>query len=200
MKTFLLPSNKLELRRQRTIDMIRTGREMDVELATEIYSPPRRWPKVSQGLRFWLSLHQLDFRFLTTLCRCRIKGYLASREFEFVPGFRCLYGNIVCDGAYLFDARFVDYADVYVGRGTGFSYQNMVITSAHAMEDMKTVLAREIVIGENVWITSRVTILGGVHIGRNSVIGAGSVVTRDIPPDVFAAGNPATPIKKVNRG
>ena len=180
--------------------MIRGGREMDVELSTEVYSSARPLPEVSQRLRFWISLHQLNFRFLSAFCQSIIKGYLASRKCQFVPGFRCLYGNIVCDGVSLFDARLVDYADTYIGGGTGFSYQNMVITSAHAMEDMKTVLAREIVIGENVWITSRVTILGGVHIGRNSVIGAGSVVTRDIPPDVFAAGNPATPIKRVNRG
>jgi maltose O-acetyltransferase len=45
-----------------------------------------------------------------------------------------------------------------------------------------------------------VTILSGVRIAENSVIGAGSVVTRDIPPNVFAGGDPCKPIKAVQRG
>ena len=46
------------------------------------------------------------------------------------------------------------------------------------------------VIEDNVWIGGGVSILGGVTIGRNSIIGAGSVVTRDIPANVIAVGNP----------
>ena len=52
-------------------------------------------------------------------------------------------------------------------------------------------------IGDNVWIGSRVIILQGVTIGANSVVGAGSVVTRDIPPSVFAAGSPARVIAPI---
>lgn len=51
--------------------------------------------------------------------------------------------------------------------------------------------AREIIIGDNVFIGSRVIILKGVTVGKDSVIGAGSVVSRSIPPSVIAAGNPA---------
>ena len=54
------------------------------------------------------------------------------------------------------------------------------------------------VIGDNVWITSNVTILPGVCIGSNTVIGAGSVVTNDIPSGVFAAGNPCKVIKSID--
>ena len=49
---------------------------------------------------------------------------------------------------------------------------------------------KPIVIGDNCWIASNVTICGGVHVGEGSVIGAGSVVIRDIPSHSFAAGNP----------
>ena len=52
--------------------------------------------------------------------------------------------------------------------------------------------ARPIVLEENVWISVRAIIGKGVTIGRNSIVGAGSVVTKDIPPNVIAAGNPAT--------
>lgn len=54
-----------------------------------------------------------------------------------------------------------------------------------------------VVIGDNVWIGSRVIILAGVTIGGNSVIGAGAVVTKSIPPDTLAAGNPARPIRSL---
>ncbi|MBQ0111455.1 MAG: acyltransferase [Oscillospiraceae bacterium] len=58
-----------------------------------------------------------------------------------------------------------------------------------------SVMAKEIVIGDNVWIGQRATILKGVHIGEGAIIGACSVVTRDVPPHSIVAGNPAKVIK-----
>ena len=58
--------------------------------------------------------------------------------------------------------------------------------------------AKPITIGSNCWIASNVTVCGGVTIGDNCVIGAGSVVTRDIPRGVFAAGNPCRVIRKLS--
>ena len=52
-----------------------------------------------------------------------------------------------------------------------------------------------VVIGNDVWIGDRVTILPGVHIGDGCIVGAGAVVTKDIPPYAIAAGNPAKVIK-----
>lgn len=54
-----------------------------------------------------------------------------------------------------------------------------------------------IILEENVWLGARVIVLKGVRIGRDSVIGAGSVVTRDIPPSSVAAGSPARVIRSV---
>ncbi|KAE8162882.1 trimeric LpxA-like protein [Aspergillus tamarii] len=56
---------------------------------------------------------------------------------------------------------------------------------------------KEVHIEDDVWIGGSVIILGGVRIGRGSTVGAGSVVTRDVPPFHFAAGNPARVIKKI---
>lgn len=56
----------------------------------------------------------------------------------------------------------------------------------------------EIVIGNNVWLGDKVTICGGVHIGDNVIIGANSVVTRDIPANSMAAGIPARVIKQIS--
>ncbi len=58
-------------------------------------------------------------------------------------------------------------------------------------------LNKPVFIGKNVWICSNVTILPGVHIGDNSVIGAGSVVTKDIPANVIAFGNPIKIHRKI---
>ena len=54
-----------------------------------------------------------------------------------------------------------------------------------------------IAIGDNVWVGGNSVILPGVHIGSNTVIGAGSVVTKDIPDGVIAAGNPCRVIRKI---
>ena len=55
-----------------------------------------------------------------------------------------------------------------------------------------------VIIGENCWIGEKAIILPGVTIGDNAVIGAGSVVTRDIPANTIAVGNPARVIKSFN--
>jgi acetyltransferase-like isoleucine patch superfamily enzyme len=59
--------------------------------------------------------------------------------------------------------------------------------------------SRPIVLEENVWLGARVIVLSGVTIGANSVIGAGSVVTRDIPPRSIAVGQPAQVIRSIDR-
>ena len=59
------------------------------------------------------------------------------------------------------------------------------------------IVARPITVGDRVWIGGNTTILGGVHIGDEAVIGAGSVVTRDIPPKVVAVGNPCRVLRPI---
>lgn len=78
-----------------------------------------------------------------------------------------------------------------------------IYTPNHA-EDIKRrlegwELPEAITIGNNVWIGGSVTITPGVSIGDNSIIGAGSVVTRDIPDNVVAVGNPCRPIRAIRK-
>jgi len=54
------------------------------------------------------------------------------------------------------------------------------------------------IIGDNVSIGSNTTILGGIHIGSNSIVGAGSVLTKDVPSGVIVVGNPAIVLREVN--
>jgi acetyltransferase-like isoleucine patch superfamily enzyme len=98
----------------------------------------------------------------------------------------------------LADTFIVAWAPIYIGKNTTFSYGNSIINSTHDFEDFYTVIGKTVIIGENTWVTSNCTILGGVKIGNNTVIGAGSVVVNDIPSGVFAAGNPCKVIKNIS--
>jgi maltose O-acetyltransferase len=69
--------------------------------------------------------------------------------------------------------------------------------SFHEIEPGWPLYQRPVTIGNNVWLGQNVVVLPGVTIGDNSVIGANSTVTRDIPPDVFAAGVPAKVVRKL---
>lgn len=98
----------------------------------------------------------------------------------------------------LADTLILSYAPVFIGDNCSFSYRNVLITSTHDFSDFSKVIVKPITIGNNVWITTNVTVLPGVTIGDNTVIGAGSVVTSDIPSGVFAAGNPCKVIKEID--
>ena len=69
-------------------------------------------------------------------------------------------------------------------------------TDAHT-DDYRAGKDRPVVIEDNVWLGLNVVVLKGVHIGENSVIGANSVVTKDIPANVIAAGNPCKIIRHI---
>jgi acetyltransferase-like isoleucine patch superfamily enzyme len=78
-----------------------------------------------------------------------------------------------------------------------------LITSSHPLEPSSRrdgVIAKPIIIERNVWIAAGATIIGGVTVGENSVIAAGSVVTTDIPANSLAGGNPARVIRSIADG
>jgi maltose O-acetyltransferase len=76
-----------------------------------------------------------------------------------------------------------------------------LLTACHPIDaaERNTLIeyAKPIVINDNVWIGGGVIITPGVTIGMNSIIGAGSVVTKDIPGNVIAAGNPCRVIREI---
>jgi maltose O-acetyltransferase len=80
------------------------------------------------------------------------------------------------------------------------TYCIMMDNDFHSLEPEKRQVkppSAPIILEENVWLGARVIVLRGVTIGKGSVIGAGSVVTKDIPPGVLAAGSPARVIRKL---
>ncbi len=100
-----------------------------------------------------------------------------------------------------FNLTLVDDTDIYVGDDCMFAPNVVIATSGHPvlpiLREHNYVYNIPVRIGRNVWVGSGVQILPGVSIGDNSVIGAGSVVTNDIPANVIALGVPCRVIREI---
>lgn len=87
---------------------------------------------------------------------------------------------------------------ILIGNNVKVGGNTTIMDGDYHSEDYRSGQPKEIVIEDNVWIGYSCLILKGVHIGKNSVIGAGSVVTKDIPEDTIAAGVPCKIIKHID--
>ena len=101
-----------------------------------------------------------------------------------------------------YNLTLVDDANIYIGEKVMFGPGVIVATANHpvnvSLRERMLQYNREVHIGNNVWIGSGVMIMPGVSIGDNTVIGAGSVVTKDIPSNVVAYGNPCRVVRTIN--
>ena len=117
------------------------------------------------------------------------------------PPFFCDYGANIYLGKkcfFNFNCVVLDVCSVTIGEYTLFGPAVQIYTATHPMDAVlrrTREFAKPITIGSDVWVGGGAIILPGVTIGSGVVIGAGSVVTRDIPDDVFAAGNPCRVIR-----
>ncbi|KRL14562.1 sugar O-acetyltransferase [Schleiferilactobacillus perolens] len=120
------------------------------------------------------------------------------------PNFRCEFGrNIhVGDNFYAnYDCVILDGAKVTIGDYVLFGPKVGLYTSNHLFDAKERqiggCIAKPITIGNRCWLAANVTVLPGVTIGNDVIIGAGSVVTHDIPDNVIAAGNPCHVIRAI---
>ena len=135
-----------------------------------------------------------------------LTGRKVDDTFTLIPPFYSAYGldlrvgrkvsiNQCCT---IYDMSGVDIGDeVMIGPNVN------IITTGHALKPSERrayIEAKPIVIEKGVWIAASVTIIGGVTIGENSVIAAGSVVTKDVPANSLAAGVPARVIRSLEEG
>lgn len=120
------------------------------------------------------------------------------------PPFFCDYGGQLRIGARTF-ANFnlvaLDVAPITIGEDVQIGPNVQLLTPTHPIEPgprrAKLEAGEPISIGDNVWLGGGVIVCPGVTIGADTVVGAGSVVTRDLPPGVVAVGNPARVIRRV---
>lgn len=112
--------------------------------------------------------------------------------------FRCDYGSLISvgDGSFVnFDCVFLDAAKITLGKNCWIGPRSQLLTVTHSFDPQQRSqywsVHRPVVLEDDVWLGAGVLVLPGVTIGRGTIVGAGSIVTRDLPPGVLAFGHPA---------
>jgi maltose O-acetyltransferase len=127
-----------------------------------------------------------------------------GEDSELRPPIHCDYGYQTTIGARTFvnwGAVFLDVATIKIGDDVQMGPNVQLLTATHPLDTEprrdKWEAAEPIVIEDNVWLGGGVIVCPGVTIGADTVVGAGSVVTRDLPAGVIAVGSPAKVIRKL---
>lgn len=127
-----------------------------------------------------------------------------GEKFEIEPPFRCDYGYNISVGNNFyanFGCILLDCARIEIGDNVLLAPNVQLYTAYHPTDPQVRLTGKElaspITIGHNVWLGGGVIVCPGVRIGDNTTIGAGSVVTKDIPANVIAVGNPCRVIRQL---
>lgn len=132
----------------------------------------------------------------------KLTGKIVDKSFRLFPPFYTDCGKNITVGKNVFInscCHFQDQGGVFIEDGVLIGHNVVFATLNHDIlpEKRQSIYPAPIKIGKNVWIGSNSTILSGVTIGNDAVIGAGSVVTKDVPENCVVAGNPAKIIKHI---
>jgi len=125
------------------------------------------------------------------------KGISIEHNFHCDFGYNIHVGENFYAG---FNCTILDMAEVRIGDNCLIAPNVGIYTAGHYIHPIdrhKSGFAKPITIGNNIWIGGNCVIIGGVKIGDNSIIGAGSVLTKDVPENTIFAGNPAKKIKAI---
>jgi acetyltransferase-like isoleucine patch superfamily enzyme len=130
-------------------------------------------------------------------------GKKVDDSFLLIPPFYTTGGLDISVGRNVFinqNCTFYDLGGLDIADDVMIGPNVSIITSGHPLEPSQRrafVTARFIAIERNVWIAAGATIIGGVTVGENAVVAAGSVVTRDVPANTLVGGNPARVIRAI---
>jgi maltose O-acetyltransferase len=120
------------------------------------------------------------------------------------PPFYCSYGQNIYIGHNVFLnvlCTILDCNEVHIGHHVMIGPHVQIYTAAHDLQAEARIqgweVAKPIVIEDNVWLGGGAILLPGVRIGQNAVVGAGAVVSRNVPADTIVAGNPAKVIREI---
>jgi maltose O-acetyltransferase len=120
------------------------------------------------------------------------------------PPFRCEYGTRVTIGPGTFanyELLMLDVAPITIGAACQIATRVQLLTATHPIDPAPRRAgwesAEPIVLGDNVWLGGGVIVCPGVTIGDDTVVGAGAVVTRDLPAGVVAVGSPARVLREI---
>jgi acetyltransferase-like isoleucine patch superfamily enzyme len=130
-------------------------------------------------------------------------GKKVDDSFLLIPPFYTAGGDEIRVGRNVFvnqNCTFYDLGGLDIADDVMIGPNVSLLTTSHPVEPSRrraVTIGRPIVIEKNVWIAAGAIIIGGVTVGANSVVAAGSVVTRDVPPNTFVGGNPARVIRSI---
>jgi acetyltransferase-like isoleucine patch superfamily enzyme len=131
-----------------------------------------------------------------------LTGRQVDETFLLIPPFYTAGGDEIRVGRNVFvnqNCTFYDLGGLDIADDVLIGPNVSLITTGHALDpaQRRTTIGKPIVIERNVWIAAGATVVGGVTVGENSVVAAGSVVTKDVPPNTLVGGNPARVIRSV---
>ena len=141
----------------------------------------------------WSFFYEPPFQWIKARALNGFLGAKLAPDCLLMHGVRAVnWRNVSIDsGAYLADGvNLRSQGPIRIGRWTSIGPEAMLASGGHATSDL-TPTSSPITIGQGVFIGARAMILEGVTIGDHAMIGAGAIVTRDVPPLAIAAGNPA---------
>jgi acetyltransferase-like isoleucine patch superfamily enzyme len=135
-----------------------------------------------------------------------LTGSTVDNSFLLIPPFYTAGGREIRVGKNVFinqNCTFYDLGGLDIADEVMIGPTVSIITTGHSIEPSQRrsiTIGKPILIEKNVWIAAGATIIGGVTIGENSVVAAGSVVTRDVPANTLVGGNPARIIRRIEAG
>ena len=176
----------------------RRDREMAYCADDALMEEQKRCRRILQKLNF---MDRSDFDGIAEV----VRELINCGENAFInPPFYCDYGKNITVGKNFFanyNCTIIDVAPVTIGDYCQMAPNVAIYTAGHpihpATRNSTYEYGKAITIGDNVWIGGNTVICPGVHVGDNSVIGAGSVVTKDIPDWCVATGNPCRVLRKI---
>ncbi len=180
------------------LEAVKTGEPLDTE---EIHQFMDRMSGEARRITFRLnSAYRTPGEVRAVLSE--LFGYKVPDTFRVFPPFYTDFGKNIHVGEGVFInacCHFQDHGGVTLGDGCQIGHNVVFATLNHFIEaeKRKMTYSAPIVLGKNVWVGSNATILQGVTIGDNAVVGAGAVVTKDVPANTVVGGVPAKFIKSI---
>lgn len=173
---------------------------------------PRRTPEsaamlasVKRAMAITAALNRLTFNDADEVRALfsELIGKVVEDSFLLIPPFYTTGGADITVGRNVFvnqNCTFYDLGGIDIADDVMIGPNVSIITSGHPIAPSQRragVIAKPVVIEKNVWIAAGAIVIGGVTVGENSVVAAGSVVTRDVPPNSLVGGNPARIIRSI---
>src|SRR6201990_2125251 len=161
--------------------------------------------KVKRAMAITATLNRLTFNDAEEIRALfsELIGKKVDESFLLIPPFYTAGGDEIRVGHNVFinqNCTFYDLGGLDIADDVMIGPDVSIITAGHPLQPSQrraVTIGRPIMIERNVWIATGATIVGGVTVGENSVVAAGSVVTRDVPPDTLVGGNPARVIRAI---